>query len=739
VPSGKAQDVEPRANRGQHAVRSSGVKFVFAVAIFASAFLLFQIELLIAKLILPWFGGAASVWMVCLLFFQVVLLLGYLYAHFLAKTFSQRTGSWIHAGLLAASVLALRVLPRQSWKPASPAHPTLHVLLLLCVTIGLPYFVLSTTNPLLQSRYAQRRGPSPYRFYSLSNAGSMLALLTYPVLIEPFFSNVHQAHGWEIAYLGFAVVCAFICLFMRGYRRAEVAEPPGRDVEPQPTWKIQVVWIALAACGSALLLSVTNHISQNIAAVPFLWILPLSLYLLSFILCFDSGAARPASTDAGTLTESRWYRRGFFLRMLGIAVGAMTYALSTSFAGLPWKVLILLYCFGLFVCCMFCHGELARLKPAPEHLTSFYLMIALGGALGAIFVALIAPNIFSGYHELEVALGLCAVLVPIMHYRDPTSRFYGGLKNPGWLVIVGLVCAVIVSLFVTVREQSANTRLTARNFYGVLRVMDEIEPNVVLVQGNSAQRLDEDPHYRKLMNGTIDHGLQYLGAGRRDEPTTYYGRKSGIGIALQAAGAERPLHVGAIGLGIGTVAAYGRAGDDYTFYVINPLVIKVAKEQFTFLRDSRAKTTIVSGDARLSLENETTGLAAGAQPNYDVLIVDAFSGDSIPVHLLTLEAFRLYFRCLKSDGVLAVHVSNQYLNLEPVVVGAASQLGKEAVIVNRQVTSSKGDYASTWILVGNASGFLGQPEIEKAGQILPASPRLPVWTDNYSSLWRVLK
>ena len=679
---------------------------------------MFQVEPLIAKIILPWFGGSASVWMVCLLFFQVVLLLGYLYAHLLAHAIPSRVQRPLHAALLAASVLAVRILPRDAWKPTGPEHPAMRILLLLCVTVGLPYFLLSAASPLLQTWYAQSRASaSPYRFYAVSNAGSMLALVSYPLLVEPFFSNSHQALAWELSYAAVAVLSGAIALFLRGNGRIEAtAETQRAQNESRPAWKLQALWVALAACGSALLLAVTNHISQNIASVPFLWILPLSLYLLSFILCFDARG---------------WYRRELFLRMLGIALGAMTYALAPAFAALPWKVLILLYCAGLFVCCMFCHGELVRLKPHPEHLTSFYLMISLGGAVGAVFVSLLAPQMFSGYYELEVALGLCAVLVLVVHYRDLKGGFFGGRRDVG-LVMVGLVAAVMVSLFVIAREQKDNTRLIVRNFYGVLRVIDEVEPNVVLVQGNTAQRLDEDPRYRKLMNGTIDHGLQFLGEARRREPTTYYGRGSGVGIALQAAGRQRSLLVGAIGLGIGTVAAYGRRDDEYTFYEINPLVVKVAKEEFTFLRDSEARTDVILGDARLSLERE--------QPQgFDVLVVDAFSGDSIPVHLLTREAFELYSSHLKPDGVLAVHVSNQYLDLQPVVAAAAKWLGKEAVVVNHEVNSSKGIYPTTWILVGNPSGFLGQPEIEKAGQVLSASQQLQLWTDNYSSLWRVLK
>jgi hypothetical protein len=708
----------------------------YAVAIFTSAFLLFQVEPIIAKMILPWFGGTAAVWAVCLLFFQVVLLVGYSYAHSLAGRFELRAQGRIHAAVLLSSLLVLRISPRESWKPAGPEHPALRILLLLLATVGLPYFALSTTSPLLQSWYAKARaGVAPYRFYALSNAGSMLALVSYPIAIEPRLSSSHQAIGWSIAYACVALLCAAIALFPRtdGANAALHAFPLDPPMDPatkardgpniasrEANLRVsqQMLWLALAACGSALLLAVTNHISQNIASVPFLWILPLSLYLLSFILCFDARG---------------WYQREFFLRMLGIAIGGMAYALAPAFGALPWKVLILLYCMGLFICCMFCHGELARSKPESRHLTSFYLMVAAGGAVGALFVALVAPRIFSGYYEMHVALGFCAVLVLVVHYCDPGSWFHKARWSPAWLVTIALVAAVIVSLFVAAQQQRSGTRRMVRNFYGVLRVMDGTEPNVVLRQGNRAQQLDNDPRYRKLVNGTIDHGLQFLSAARRREPTTYYGRNSGVGIALRAAGQQRALSVGAIGLGIGTVAAYGRPGDRYTFYEINPLVVMLANQEFTFLRDSPAKIDIVLGDARLSLERD-------APRRFDVLIVDAFSGDSIPVHLLTGEAFELYFRHLKPDGALAVHISNQYLDLQPVVTAAAQQLGKEAVAVNHEVDNSKGVYPANWIVVGNPDGFLGQSEIERAGQVLGgAGGSIQPWTDDYSSLWRVLK
>lgn len=380
---------------------------------------------------------------------------------------------------------------------------------------------------------------------------------------------------------------------------------------------------------------------------------------------------------------------------------------------------------------MFCHGELVRLKPSPEHLTSFYLMISLGGAIGAVFVALVAPRVFTGYYELPIAMGCCALLVLVVLHRDPGSRFYNARWQPAWLGLVTLVLVAIVSLFVTAAEYAAHAKVKVRNFYGVLRVIDEGTANAVAANGDVSEGARGDLRFRKLMNGTIEHGLQFLAPSRRREPTAYYGPNSGAGVALRAAGERSNLRVGVIGLGAGTLAAYGRAGDSYTFYEINPLVVQIANQHFTFLGDSEARNEIVLGDARLSLERETPQA-------FDVLVVDAFSGDSIPVHLLTREAFALYFRRPKPDGVLAVHVSNQYLNLQPVVEGAATEFGKEAVVVNfGQRSGRSGIYPATWVLVGDPHGFLGKPEIEIAGKIHAPGSNEHLWTDDYSSLFSI--
>lgn len=692
-------------------------KVFYSLTIFCGAFLLFAIEPLIAKRVLPWFGGAAAVWMVCLLFFQVMLLLGYAYAHWLTSHFAISAQTRIHAAALALSLLLLPVYPGDSWRQTHSAHPAMRILLLLTATVGPPYLLLSATSPLLQRWYVSRHRGAPYHFYAVSNIGSMLALVSYPFAAEPYISTHHQAIAWSVAYAGFAIFCGAMALAPRVSAANDTAPEPGAIDAAPPDWKLQALWIALAACGSALLLSVTNQICQNVASVPFLWILPLSLYLLSFIVCFGPSALYP---------------RGFWLRLLGVTLGGMAYALSPSFTGLPIRVAVPLFCGGLFVACMFCNGELARLKPDPRHLTLFYLLIAFGGALGAFFVALVAPYVFTSFYELHIALAACAILVVAVHAADPDSSYSLRRLQPGGFVIAGLVVALLASLIQSTRADATSAHLSLRNFYGRLRVIDGAVPNVTVIQGDRVASRDDDPAYRSLVNGIINHGLQFESPSRRRWATTYYGPDSGIGVAFKSLGKLGPVHAGIIGLGAGTTAVYGRSGDRFTYYEINPLVIQMAKQQFTFLGDSAASIDIVEGDARLSLEGEPP-------QSFDLLAVDAFSGDSIPVHLLTREAFQLYFRHLKPDGVLAVHVSNQYLNLQPVVAGAAAALGKEAVLIVNTDDHPHGVYASNWILLGTKDGFEGRSHIEGAGAELLPGPKDRPWTDDFSNLFRALK
>jgi len=705
-----------------------GGAWVFGVAIFLSAFLLFEVQPMIAKMILPWFGGAASVWTVCLLFFQVTLLGGYAYAHFVSTRLSQRMQAAVHVALVAVSLAALPIIPSSAWKPQGAGDPAGRILLLLTLTVGLPYFVLATTSPLLQAWWSRENSPpfqnqsgwgtrkSPYRFYALSNAGSMLALLSYPVVVEPRVRTHTQAVGWSVAYVLAAILCAWIAVSVRG---SAAAQPEEDSLAERPRWNVQALWMTLAAIASALLLAITNHISQNIAAVPFLWVAPLSLYLLSFILCFDS---------------PRWYRRSIFLRLLGVALGGLAYALSDQFGHAPLSVLPPMFCAFLFVCCMFCHGELARLKPDPKYLTGFYLMVSLGGALGAVFVALIAPRVFSSLTELPIAVGACAVVAVVVVARDPEGVFRPTQRrvHPIVVAIAVIATAIVVSLVLSSRDTYDYTRLKARNFYGLLRIYDKLASLSIDKIPDPVNLFDPpDPRFRELVNGTINHGLQFMTPSMRRFATTYYSTSSGVGVVLMQEGKRGPLRVGVIGLGAGTLAAYGRWGDYYRFYDINPLVIDVANHQFTFLRDSLAKIDIVPGDARLSLERESGD-------NFDILAVDAFSGDAIPVHLLTREAFELYFKQLKPGGVLAVHVSNRYLDLVPVVRGAAERLGKKALVISSGPDDDKEIFSATWVLV-SAQELPYQMELMKAGEVMVSEGPRVVWTDNYSSVWKLLK
>lgn len=697
-----------RPGRGRHG------RLLFALTIFLSAFLLFQVQPLIAKLILPWFGGVAAVWTTCLMFFQVALLVGYLYAYALIRCFPAPQQTRIHLALLATSLLTLPVLPSPTWKPTGPEAPVWHVLLVLMVTIGAPYFILASTSPLLQAWYAGEGNKGDvYRLYALSNAGSFLALLSYPILVEPHVSAHGQAAGWSVAYALVCVAGAGVTLL----RRPALQVEPSPERPPTTPWTVRGLWLALPACAAALLLSVTNHLSQNVAGIPLLWIAPLSLYLLSFVLCFEG---------------RRWYRRNLLLRLLAVALGGMVYALQARFVSVSLAVLIPLFCFGLFIACMVCHGELARLKPHPSQLTSFYLTVALGGALGGVFVALIAPHVFPGYFELHVALGTCAVLVLVVLHRDPQSPFYKARWQPAWLVVLGIAICLNVGLLAGLRGQIANARVMVRSFYGVLREFDIEAPDTAQSQDEASDFAEAESARRQLLSGTIQHGLQFLAPDRRRLPTTYYGPGSGVGRAISVREKQGEVNVGVVGLGVGTLATYGRPGDHYTFYEINPQVTELAKRDFYFLHDSAARVDIVPGDARLSLERQ-------APQTFDLLVVDAFSGDAIPVHLLTREAFELYFRHLKPDGVLAVHISNKYLDLAPVVARAATWLRKPAILVVNEDDKANGIYRSSWVLLAGDGKLFDAPEIKSTAKPLRPAAHVRLWTDDYSNLFAILK
>jgi spermidine synthase len=668
----------------------------YAGTIFLSAFLLFLVQPIIAKQILPWFGGSAAVWTTCLVFFQSILLAGYAYAD-LTTRLGQKRQTWLHIGLMVLSIVTLPILASDAWKPIGDEEPILRILLLLLATIGLPYFLLSTTTPLLQTWYWQRfRTGVPYRLFALSNFASLLALLGFPVLFEPWLDLDALGWGWSAIYAGFVVVCAATgWISVRAARDNPKPAPTATEVSEAassaPSLGAHVQWLSLSAMGSVMLLAVSNHITQNIASVPFMWVVPLSLYLITFILCFD---------------HPRWYLRWLFIGLLIPGLPLMAWKIPS----LSLSVAAPLYLAGLFVACMFCHGELARHKPDPRHLTRFYLMMSVGGALGAVLIAIVAPLTLDGYFELNISLVALALLLM--------------LQLEGRQLLLGIAVVFATSWYATkgAQDYSQGMRVMERDFYGVVRISD---------------REHDGTTYRAMLHGSIIHGGQLLGEKYKGVPSDYFSETSGYGRMFAAMNelAPGPRRIGVIGLGAGVVAAYGRKGDDIVFYEISPKVIEIEKREFSFLRDTPAKTSVLIGDGRLSLERE-------APRGYHVLGVDAFSGDSIPMHLITREAMALYVKHLAPDGVIMFQATNRYIDLMPVIKRLATEFGMEAVLVSDSPANAGG--ASYWssstdqVIVTRNKTLLAHARLADAEQIQDR-PELRTFTDSHYNLFRILK
>ena len=672
---------------------------LYALTILTSAFLLFLVQPIMAKQILPWFGGSAAVWTTCLVFFQFLLLFGYAYTDWTTRKLPSRRQVILHIVLLALSVASLPIMPDASWKPGGDDDPTWRILGLLFVTIGLPYFLLSTTGPLVQAWFARSfPAGTVYRLFALSNFGSLLALISYPFVVEPWVTSSQQSWGWSAGYVLFVLLCIASGLFsLRAQNQFVSAKQAVDTVNDGPAPKVgeYLLWLLLSAMGSFMLLGVTNHITHDVASVPFLWILPLTLYLVTFILCFEG---------------SGWYKRHVFFGPLLVIVAAMAWGLHADGGIMDIKEAIPLYSVGLFVCCMFFHGELASLKPAPRYLTGFYLMVSLGGAIGGLVVGFIAPKFFNTYYEfgigLVITLALAAYSARKMHILVP-------------LLALGVAGFTSYQVYYYIDLLSKDARVMARNFYGTLRVKD-----------TGAET--ESGSVRRLMHGVIMHGEQYLAPARRNEPTTYYGPAAGIGIAIKASQSQSPaVRVGVVGLGAGTLAVYGRAGDTFRFYEINPDVIDVARREFSFLNDSKAKVETVLGDARLAMERE--------QPQqYDVLAIDAFSSDSIPVHLITSQAMAVYLRHIKPDGIVAFHVTNRFLQLAPVVKRIADEYKLHVALIVDE--AEENDLAKTdWMLVTRNPALLERKEIADVAAEITEIPGLRLWTDDFNNLFQILK
>jgi hypothetical protein len=762
---------------------------LYVATTFLSAFLLFMVQPMMGKLLLPWFGGAPAVWTTCMLFYQVALLLGYAYAHLLSSRLQLRAQARLHLGLLllaGAVMLVLQVrwgspvLPDDAWKPTGEEAPVPLILLLLLLSIGLPYALLSATSPLLQRWFSLAgHGDRTYRLYAVSNVGSLLGLLSYPVVTEHFLSLPVQADVWALTFIVFAVCCGWCAVRLRQPVLTQNAPVAARPAGTRPQALTVVCWLLLASSTSAMLLAVTNQLCQEVAPVPFLWVLPLATYLLTFIICFD----RP-----------QWYRRRVFVPA---TVLLTLLVLITTFVGvqLSIPVHVAVNSAFLFAFCMTCHGELVGLKPPSERLTFFYLIIAVGGALGGVFVGLLAPLLFTSYWEFNIVATASWVVLAVVFARDPESCFfkgdrwhfalivfilsYTGLRMacalvvvqrllPGWMLSLSaaaiasalatalllwwcrraafplsrfwprlLVGTVIfmAECFMVVRINATNRQTLAadRNFFGTLRV-----------QAWPAQA--PVPPYVQLTHGQINHGIQYLDATLGRRPTSYYGATSGVETAItqhprrQPAPGQpaQPMRIGVLGLGTGTMAAFARPGDQVRFYEINPVVIRYAsgpRPFFTYLHDCQGEVEIVRGDARLSMERE---LAADQPQRFDVLVMDAFSSDSVPVHLLTREAFQLYARQLRDeDSIIAVNISNRFLDFKDLIAATAREMGFTPILIEvRQIGIEA--RPSSWMLVTRSQAFMANAEVQKRSLVWHPQRDL-IWTDAFSNLLHLLR
>jgi len=694
---------------------------------------------MLGKAVLPAFGGTPAVWLTCLLFFQVLLLGGYLYAYGLGRVRSPRAQAALHVLVLAAMFLWLPILPRGGFVAGSSDQPVGEILRQLLASVGGPFLALAATGPLLQSWFVRRwPGRSPYRLYALSNFGSLLALLGYPLFVEPALDLGQQARLWSAGLAVFAVACA---TWAWGVARkgAGATAPAGAADLPaagavtggpsasgvavpaaRPPALDAWLWLALSTCGSALLLATTSQISQNVAAVPLLWVVPLALYLVTFILCFD---------------HPRWCRRNVVAWLLAASLPGSALAVGFEHR-LAISTQIVALCFTLFAGCMACHSELARLAPHPRWLTSFYLLIAAGGALGGVLVTIVAPRVFEVVLEYPAALAATCVTVLVARRRDTLLARRASRGRPArrlatalgaLLLVAGLPAAASAGWRVLLDQRDVVA--VTRNFYGVILV---------------TQSERDEPARRRITmtHGTTLHGMQFTDPARRGVATAYYGPGSGVQLALDAQRRRlgRPLRVGVVGMGAGTLAAWAQRGDVMRFYEINPAVVELADRWFTFRQDAVARGAAVDvqlGDARRVLQEQ---LDAGQAQAFDVLVVDAFSSDAIPVHLLTEECFGLYRRHLAADGLLAMHVSNLFLELAPVVRRLADERGQPALYLIAQADAEAGTTGAEWVLVGEAAVLDAEPALAAAATPWAAAARAaPLWTDAHSSLWPVLR
>jgi hypothetical protein len=737
---------------------AAAVILAYAATIFFSAFLLFQVQPLISKFILPWFGGSPAVWTAAMLFFQVVLFGGYLYAHLTSSHLSARGQFLLHATLLLAATavaLATYISPGESFKPTGDEgeSPLLKILILLTATVGLPYFVLSSTGPLLQKWFSDAfEGRSPYRLFALSNLGSLLALLSYPFFFEVRFDSQQQGMIWSLAFAFFAACCAFCAWWTYQARVGEDVGPAQRQAKvetreeaPPSVWRWSA-WIGLPALASIMFLAVTNEVCQNLATIPLLWIIPLSLYLLSFIVAFDHPRwySRPVYGVATLISLAYLATFNDTSRWLEYAIEGAVNRFQRS-GEEPFLIYIrsnmlvedAVYFVSLFLVCMICHCELVRLKPTPQRLTAFFLTMALGGAVGGIVVNLVCMYLFTTFFELPLAMAASAVLATgttFVAFRERNQRELAGVGLAFGIQAIVIIAVTQLGIdWWTKPNANRQVMYRARNFYGL-----------VSVEHDDIELADKQEDFYNFRSGYIVHGRQWAHPDKRGTTEiAYWGPGTGCRRAIEFKQQQGECRIGVVGLGIGTIAGFARSGDYVRMYEINPEVVKIAQNPpFYFLADCQGRQDIVVGDARLQLERELKADPKGNQ--FDVLCLDAFSGDAVPTHLLTAEAFVLYKQHLKPDGIIVVNITNTYLDLYPVVtqLAAANDLQHTRIFKKKQPQQLQ--YRTYFVLVTNDKQFLAaNPEdmadAHESGQEFLQERTAPLWTDRYHSLWHVLQ
>jgi hypothetical protein len=714
---------------GQAASAPGWVGAAFVIATFASAFLIFLVQPMVGKRILPWFGGAPGVWTLCLAFYQTTLFAGYAYAHFLIRFVKPSRQPIVHAIVFAGAVWVLPVLPGEGWQPEGAIAPMGSIASMLGANVALPFLMLAATGPLIQAWFARRHpGEAPYRLYAVSNFGSLLALFAYPFVLEPRLSLSATDSLWSVAFVvtGMAILgCAVLAARARPPETA-VERPNPERVAAGPTQIL--LWVSLSGVAVVLLMGVTSELCIDLASVPFLWIIPLAVYLATFILCF--GAERDQR-------RTPWLLLVAFPILLQLA-----FALAPGQEGffkevaLSAYVLIAFFVMLLFGICMLLHGELHRLRPASEALTLYYLCISGGGALGGILVGVVAPHVFDDYTELPLGFSLACALLLAARWTDTRGWLHSQAPKWRWAIAVFASLLAVYGFAPQTFEPLKGVMLQERSFFGVLRVLE-------VGSGSTAQR--------QLLNGSTVHGTQILAHAER--PASYFGTHTGIGIALLQERQTEPRQIGIVGLGVGTLAAYGRPGDRLRFYEIDPAVVRIARDDtyFSYLSQSKAEVEIIEGDARIALRSE---LEQGVRPLFDVLVIDAFSSDTVPMHLLTAEAFQLYVDSLRPRGLLIIHASSRRLDLASLVARAIMNQGLTALEIRNQALKRSFSERSVWIAGSRDRQLI--VAIEQSVQQRAKQAELPVeslvtrrpskddlsdtplWTDDYSDLFGVV-